>query len=113
MGGASRGEDGMSVDGSTTERHIVTIIAEAAVEARLIADVKRLGAKGYSIGHVRGEGTTGSRLHDLNGPSVRLETVVTEPIAEAILAHLAAEYFDRFAVVAWVSPALVMRPGRF
>jgi len=38
---------------------------------------------------------------------------VTEPIAEAILAHLAAEYFDRFAVVAWVSPALVMRPGRF
>jgi nitrogen regulatory protein P-II 2 len=113
MSGASTGEDGMSVEGSTTERHIVTIIAEAAVEARLIADVKRLGAKGYSIGHVRGEGTTGSRLHDLNGPSVRLETVVTEPIAEAILAHLAAEYFDRFAVVAWVSPALVMRPGRF
>jgi nitrogen regulatory protein P-II 2 len=97
----------------TTERRILTVIAEAAVESRLIADVQRLGAKGYSVGHVKGEGTTGSRLHDLNGPSVRLETVVTTPIAEAILEHLAAEYFGRFAVVAWVTPAQVMRPGRF
>jgi nitrogen regulatory protein P-II 2 len=96
-----------------TERRILTVIAEAAVESRLIADIKRLGAKGYSIGHVRGEGTTGSRLHELNGPSVRLETVVTGPVADAILEHLAAEYFDRFAVVAWVAPAQVMRPGRF
>jgi nitrogen regulatory protein P-II 2 len=97
----------------TTERRVLTVIAEAAVESRLIADIKRLGAKGYSIGHVRGEGTTGSRLHDLNGPSVRLETVVTDAVAEAILEHLAAEYFERFAVVAWVAPAQVMRPGRF
>jgi nitrogen regulatory protein P-II 2 len=97
----------------TTERHLVTIIAEAAVETRLIADVKRLGAKGYSVGHVKGEGTTGSHLHDLNGPSVRLETIVTERLAQAILAHLAAEYFDRYAVVAWITPAQVMRPARF
>jgi nitrogen regulatory protein P-II 2 len=97
----------------TTERHIVTIIAEAAVEARLIADVKRLGAKGYSIGHVRGEGTTGRFLQDLNGPSVRLETIVTEEVADAILSHLAAEYFGRFAVVAWVTPARVLRSERF
>ena len=97
----------------TTERHIVTVIAEAAVEARLIRDVKRLGAKGYSVGHVRGEGTTGRHLQDLNGPSVRLETIVSADVADAILAHLAAEYFGRFAVVAWVTPARVLRSDRF
>lgn len=97
----------------TTERQIVTVIAEAAVEPRLVADVKRLGAKGYSVGHVRGEGTTGQHLQDLNGPSVRLETIVTDEVAEAILAHLAAEYFGRFAVVAWVTPSRVLRPQRF
>lgn len=94
-------------------RIVVTIVAEAAVESRLIADVKRLGAKGYSIGHVRGEGTTGRHLQDLNGPSVRLETVVTGPIADAILSHLDTSYFGRFAVVAWVTPADVLRPERF
>ena len=97
----------------TTERQIVTVIAEAAVESRLIEDVKRLGARGYSIGHVRGEGTTGRLLQDLNGPSVRLETIVTEAVADAILKHLAAEYFGRFAVVAWVAPARVLRSERF
>ena len=97
----------------TTGRQIVTIIAEAVVEARLIADVKRLGARGYSIGHVRGEGTTGRHLQDLNGPSVRLETIVTEDVADAILAHLATEYFGRFAVVAWVTSSRVLRSERF
>jgi len=97
----------------TTERQIVTVIAEAAVESRLIEDVKRLGARGYSVGHVRGEGTTGRHLQDLNGPSVRLETIVTVEVADAILEHLAAEYFGRFAVVAWVTPSQVLRPERF
>jgi nitrogen regulatory protein P-II 2 len=97
----------------TTERHVVTIIAEAAVEARLIRDVKQLGSKGYSVGHVRGEGTTGRHLQDLNGPSVRLETIVSADVADAILAHLATEYFGRFAVVAWVTPARVLRSDRF
>jgi len=95
------------------ERQLVTIIIEAAVEARLIADVKRLGAKGYSVGHVRGEGRSASHLQDLNGPSMRLETIVTEAIAEAILAHLEAEYFGRYAIVVWASPVSVRRPERF
>jgi nitrogen regulatory protein P-II 2 len=95
------------------ERQLVTIIIEAAVEARLINDVKRLGAKGYSVGHVRGEGRSASHLQDLNGPSMRLETIVTDEIAETILAHLEAEYFGRYAVVVWVSPVNVLRPERF
>lgn len=95
------------------ERQLVTIIIEAAVEARLIEDVKRLGAKGYSVGHVRGEGRSASHLQDLNGPSMRLETIVTDEIAEAILAHLEARYFGRYAVVVWVSPVNVLRPDRF
>lgn len=91
----------------------MTVIAEAAVESRLIEDVKRLGAKGYSVGHVRGEGTTGRHLQDLNGPSVRLETIVTVDVAKVILEHLAVEYSGRFAVVAWVTPSHVLRADRF
>jgi len=97
----------------TAERQVLTIVAEAAVESRLVRDVRALGAKGHTVVHVRGEGTTSSHLQDLNGPSVRLETIVTQEVAQAILDHLAAHYFDRYAVVAWVSAAQVMRPERF
>lgn len=97
----------------TTERQIVTVIAEAAVESRLIEDVRRLGARGYSVGHVRGEGTTGQHLQDLNGPSVRLGTVVTTEVVGVILEHLAAECSERLAVLAWLTPGRVLRPDRF
>ena len=94
-------------------RQLVTIVAEAVVESRLIDDVKQCGARGYSLGHVAGEGVTGRGTADLTGPSVRLETVVTDDVAERILALLAEHYFDRYAVVAWITPVLVARPQRF
>jgi nitrogen regulatory protein P-II 2 len=98
---------------NTTSRQLVTIVAEAVVERRLIDDVKKCGARGYSVGHVRGEGVTGKHTLDLNGPSVRLETVVTDKVAEAILEMLAADYFEKFAVIAWVTPVHVARPERY
>ncbi|MEY2766687.1 MAG: hypothetical protein RI912_349, partial [Actinomycetota bacterium] len=48
-----------------------------------------------------------------NGPSIRLETVVTDKVADAILEMLAERYFDTYATVAWITPALVARPNRF
>jgi nitrogen regulatory protein P-II 2 len=97
----------------TVSRQLVTIVAEPVVEHRLVDDIKQCGAKGYSLGHVAGEGSTGNRSLDLTGPSIRLETVVTDRVAEAIMDLLAAKYFDRYAVVAWMSPVYVARPARF
>ncbi|MFM9037966.1 MAG: P-II family nitrogen regulator [Actinomycetota bacterium] len=98
---------------NTVNRQLVTIIAESVIEQKLIDDVKGCGAKGYSIGHVRGEGQTGGRALDITGSSLRLETVVTESVADAILSMLGAKYFDTYAVVAWVTPVVVARPERF
>lgn len=98
---------------NTTPRQLITIVAEAVVEKKIIDDIKSCGAKGYSISHVRGEGVTGNNALDLNGPSIRLESVVTEKVAEAILDMLAAKYFGTYAVIAWLTPAAVARPDRF
>jgi hypothetical protein len=97
----------------TTERQLLTIVAEAVVEQRLIRDVKDCGALGYSLTHVRGEGPAGLSTQDLTGPSVRLETVVTDAVADAILDLVERDYFGRFAVVAWLAPVRVARPERF
>lgn len=96
-----------------TNRQLLTIVAEAALEQRLIGDLKRLGASGYTASNVRGEGRTGRHLHDLTGPSVELETIVTDDMAETILAHIGDTYFEKFAIVAWLTPVSVLRPERF
>lgn len=98
---------------STAARQLITIVAESVVEQKLIDDIKKCGAKGYSVSHVRGEGVTGKNTLDLNGPSIRIESVVTEKVAESILAMLADKYFEKYAVIAWITPALVARPDRF
>jgi nitrogen regulatory protein P-II 2 len=97
----------------TVKRQLLTIVAEAVVENRIVEDIKACGAKGYSLSHVRGEGATGNRSLDLTGPSVRLETVVTDEVADAIFEMLAGRYFDRYAVVVWKNPVEVARPQRF
>jgi hypothetical protein len=97
----------------TVARQLVTIVAESVVGTRLVDDVKACGAKGYSISTARGEGAIGRRSQDVTGPSVRLETVVTDEVANAILEMLAASYFERYAVVAWTTPVQVARPSRF
>lgn len=94
-------------------RQLLTIVAEAALEQRLIGDLKRLGASGYTAGHVRGEGRTGRHLQYLTGPSVELETIVKDDVAEAILSHIAETYFEKYAIVAWLTPVSVLRPERF
>lgn len=98
---------------NTAARQLITIVAESVVEQKLIDDIKKCGAKGYSLSHVRGEGVTGKHTLDLNGPSIRLESVVTDKVAESILDMLAEKYFEKFAVIAWITPAYVARPERF
>ena len=98
---------------NTSARQLITIVAESVIEQKLIDDIKKCGAKGYSVSHVRGEGVTGKNTLDLNGPSIRLESVVTDKVAEAILNMLGYKYFDKNAVIAWITPAYVARPERF
>ncbi len=69
---------------NTVNRQLVTVIAESVIEQKLIDDVKNCGAKGYSVGHVRGEGQTGHfrpRLFD--PPETQKLRVLPASICEA------------------------------
>ncbi|WP_144186795.1 P-II family nitrogen regulator [Elioraea rosea] len=95
---------------------LITILAEAEVSDRLLRDLGALGVRGWNLIH--GEGHWNRALDtagpaDFDGPTVRIETVAEEKVAEAVMAHLAAAWFPRFAVFAWVTDAEVMRPGKY
>lgn len=98
---------------STTERQLVTIIAESVLKKRLLDDIKRLGATGYSTSSVAGSGTGGRHTGDWEGPHVRIETIVRDEVAERILDHLAEHYFTNYSVVAFTSTVRVARPAKF
>ncbi|MCS6989549.1 MAG: hypothetical protein NZM06_08540 [Chloroherpetonaceae bacterium] len=92
---------------------LVTIIADEALERKLVADIKRLGAKGYTVGKAHGEGAKGERISEWEGENLRLETIVSESVAEKILTHLASEYFPNYTIIAYLSDVAVLRGDKF
>ncbi|RMD72859.1 MAG: transcriptional regulator [Chloroflexi bacterium] len=92
---------------------LVTIITEAVLEERILRELRQLGARGYTVGEVRGEGTRGVHASEWEGKSLRIETLVVPEVAEQILQHLANAYFPHFAVIAYMTDVQVVRGDKF
>lgn len=97
----------------TTRLKLVTIIMEAVLEDQILDDIRELGATGYTLVEVRGEGSRGIGASDFEGRNLRLETLVPPAVAERILEHLAAEYFPLYAVIAYAADVEVVRPQKY
>jgi hypothetical protein len=91
----------------------LTIVAEAVVEARLLRDLEGVGVRGWTLTSGRGKGTGQVDASDWEGPNIRVETLLPPSAADRVLEMLAEVYFPRFAVVAWVTPAQVVRGDKF
>jgi len=94
------------------ERRLVTVIAEAVLEERLVADLRRWGVTGLTL--VRAEGDPhGSRVGDVAGAFLRIESVVSGEVAERVLEGLERAYLPRFKVVAYDHPVRVVRGAKY
>ena len=92
---------------------LVTIVAEALLEDRLLRELKVCGARGYTISAVRGEGSRGVRASEWEGQNLKIETLVSADVAERILARLAEAYFTDYAVVAYLENVEVVRGDKY
>lgn len=92
---------------------LVTIVAETALKPRLAKDLKNLGVSGYTVTAANGEGSRNRRVGDVDGGNVMIQCLASRDLSLAIMNHLEAEYFENYAVVAWVSSAEVIRKERY
>jgi hypothetical protein len=93
---------------------LLVVIAEAVLEARLIADARGFGAQGYTVGEVRGGGALG----DYQGVweadrTIRLEVVCRPTVADEIARHVLATYASHHRLVLYLSDVQVLRPQKF
>jgi nitrogen regulatory protein P-II 2 len=92
---------------------LVTIIAEPVLESRLTSELRRLGATGWTVVEGRGEGSRGIHAAEIPGINIRIESIVTPTVAQAITQHMATHYFADYEVIAYVSDVLVVRSEKY
>ena len=96
-----------------TTKKLVTIVAESALEKRLVQELNSAGIKGYTVSTVHGAGVRGQRVGDLQGGNVKIECVVGEDRVDAIFGFLKADFFPHYACVACVNDVGVIRGENF
>ncbi|MDX1442304.1 MAG: transcriptional regulator [Gammaproteobacteria bacterium] len=99
---------------SANIRTLLTIISESSLENRLVRDVQKLGARGYTITECRGKGARGARDAEWDYDSnIRMEVICSRETALAIEKWLQEKYYDDFAIVVYSDDVNVLRPDKF
>jgi hypothetical protein len=97
---------------STSRLRLLTIVAEAVLEDRLVRDLLARGATGYTATRAHGQGSRETRASALGG-NVRIEVVLDMMVERELLALLAREYFPNYAVIAWTQAVDVVRGAKY
>ena len=92
---------------------LVTIVTERILEDRLLRTLVQLGAKGYTLTQATGKGSGGVRASEWEGPDTKIETLVIEDVAQAIMDHVADTFFEHYAVIVYVQDAAVVRGEKY
>lgn len=92
---------------------LVTIVAERVLRSRLVDEVRSLGARGFTITEVSGEGSRGVRASEWEGANIKLEVIVPAEVALRIVDHVSSTYFAWHAVIIYVQDVDVVRGEKY
>lgn len=93
---------------------LLTIIAEAALERRLTADLAALGARGWTIVAAHGHGRHGDAEGDmLGGGNIRIEVIAPPEVVAAAVARLRDVYFEHWGMIVFSHDVEVVRSEKF
>lgn len=98
---------------NTVSLKLVTIITERILKDRLTDTIRSLGAKGFTLTDTSGEGSRGVRASEWEGSNVKIETVVSASVADAILEHISEHYFKHHAVIVYTQDIQVVRGDKY
>lgn len=99
---------------TTHAMKLVTIVCEAYVKAAVTKLLRDVGAHGYTLFAVEGDGARGRREADIpEFANIQVEVIVPPEVAQNLLARLEKEFFPRYGMIAFASDVHVLRRDKF
>ena len=90
---------------------LVTVVGESLIMEDVAQRGVELGATGYTMSEVIGHGSRSARNVGSTGgaKTLKVEFVVAAEVAAKIVEDVSHEYFEHYAIIAWLSDVAVMR----
>ena len=99
---------------NTYPMKLVTIVCEAYARETVTHLLREVGAHGWTLFEVEGEGARGKRHADIREfANIQIEVIVPPTVSETLLERLEKEFFQRFAMIAFESDVKVLRQQKF
>ncbi len=99
---------------TTHPAKLVTINCEALAREPLKKLLTEVGAHGYTLFTVEGEGSKGRRTAEIQEfANIQVEVILTDAVSQRLLARLENEFFPKFAMVAYEREIRVLRAQKF
>ena len=99
---------------NTHPMKLVTIVCEAHAREAVTKLLREVGAHGWTLFPVEGDGSQGRRPADIpEFANIQIEVIVPPEVAEKLLARLEKDFFPRYAMIAFESDVRVLRRGKF
>ena len=94
---------------------LVTVVGESVIMEDIAELGLELGATGYTMSEVIGHGSRSARNVGVTSgaKTVKVEFVVSTEVATKILVDVSHEYFEHYAIIAWLSDVSVMRGEQY
>jgi nitrogen regulatory protein P-II 2 len=93
---------------------LVTVICEALAREPLIRLLEQVGAHGFTLFPVEGEGAQGRRSAEIEElANIQVEIILPPEVAQKLMDKLSTDFFPRYAMVAYEMDVRVLRPGKF
>lgn len=94
---------------------LVSVVGESVIMDDIAEEGMKLGATGYTMTEVNGHGSRSARnvASTTGARTMKVEFVVPADVAVSILTHISHQYFDDYAVIAWLSDVQVVRGQQY
>lgn len=92
---------------------LVTIICEPDLKNSVLQLSEDLGATGFTITEVRGQGNGEKSSGEIPDLKLKIEIVLEPALASRLMQSLADSFFKNYSVITYASDISVLRPGKF
>ena len=92
---------------------LVTIVCEPVLLTSVLTKIRALGASGFTITDVRGEGSSEKSSGEVPDQKTKIEVVVRSESSQMIMEAIAKEYFKNYSLIVYSSDIQVIRREKF